>query len=694
MKRHTYVWFCISVGIGLLLQTPALGQRPEVHWEMATWAPWEPDGTYQNQADSGEDWAYDLTLSHDVSDSPDGYVYVGYSTIESDYASGGDNYWTNSSCASCSSTEKGCSMPKAFKTDLEGNFLWYKVFEIEGWLYALEEISDGGFIGVGTTIEREADGRDSTIIYNPTSANPSGIQSSCTTNTRRNLYVVKFDDSGDIIWQYIYGLLSDPDSMGTTRDDEAFDVVEMPNGHFRIVGKNSDSSDETRATVLEIDEDGLLEWIEPYGTTGKMSFGRAIARNGNDSFVAGTQYAYSTSTYNHIVASDDSLGDAFVLKLNESTSPPGITFNTTLNNTATERHAIAFDVVYNDGDLFVSSVLNCSNCFTYSANGEGVARVYRVNPTSGTILSNTGSKLGTVKAFDLWATMAPTSDGSVVLVSTKQPDGQAQGCTDNCTFSGTDAFVAKINASASDTSWTLLYDADTSMPHSTDGDKYQECLYAIVTAPGGGYTIGGNNSSNYDDDYIVKFKNATSQAVDTTTVAHTHVYYYGPDDLTIGPSFVGESSSYVELIARNSITINGPFEMELGSEFEAETDPDFVGVTSRLARTAKPAILLEKEDEREDTEEHETIYNFQLEANYPNPFNPLTQIRFILPEEQHVMLAIFNLLGQEVARLIDRDLEAGAHQVMFDASQLASGTYLYRLEAGRFTKTGTMTVVK
>ncbi len=80
---------------------------------------------------------------------------------------------------------------------------------------------------------------------------------------------------------------------------------------------------------------------------------------------------------------------------------------------------------------------------------------------------------------------------------------------------------------------------------------------------------------------------------------------------------------------------------------------------------------------------------FVLENNYPNPFNPTTAIRFALPESAHVSLVVYNALGQTVAKLVDGGYPAGHHEVQFDAGNLPSGTYLYRLEtpAGSFTKT-------
>ena len=75
---------------------------------------------------------------------------------------------------------------------------------------------------------------------------------------------------------------------------------------------------------------------------------------------------------------------------------------------------------------------------------------------------------------------------------------------------------------------------------------------------------------------------------------------------------------------------------------------------------------------------------YALEQNYPNPFNPSTTIRFSIPVQQHVTLKIYNVLGQEIATLVDDNVVAGKHVVQWQPEQIASGTYFYRLEAGSF----------
>ena len=78
---------------------------------------------------------------------------------------------------------------------------------------------------------------------------------------------------------------------------------------------------------------------------------------------------------------------------------------------------------------------------------------------------------------------------------------------------------------------------------------------------------------------------------------------------------------------------------------------------------------------------------YELNQNFPNPFNPTTTIRFGLPTRSQVKLMVFNTLGQEVAHLVDGEVEAGYHETRFHGEGLASGVYFYRLQAGDFLQT-------
>ncbi|MCC5927102.1 MAG: T9SS type A sorting domain-containing protein [Bacteroidetes bacterium] len=84
----------------------------------------------------------------------------------------------------------------------------------------------------------------------------------------------------------------------------------------------------------------------------------------------------------------------------------------------------------------------------------------------------------------------------------------------------------------------------------------------------------------------------------------------------------------------------------------------------------------------------------ELHQNYPNPFNPTTQIRFSLPMESAVELDVYTVTGRHVANLVNEVRPAGTHQVTFDASDLASGVYMYRIRAGNFIENRKLTLIR
>src|SRR5690606_4090224 len=76
---------------------------------------------------------------------------------------------------------------------------------------------------------------------------------------------------------------------------------------------------------------------------------------------------------------------------------------------------------------------------------------------------------------------------------------------------------------------------------------------------------------------------------------------------------------------------------------------------------------------------------YDLEQNYPNPFNPTTTISYSIPENSFVTIKVFDVLGNEVASLVNEEMETGRHKIDFNAANLSSGVYYYSITAGNFT---------
>ena len=85
---------------------------------------------------------------------------------------------------------------------------------------------------------------------------------------------------------------------------------------------------------------------------------------------------------------------------------------------------------------------------------------------------------------------------------------------------------------------------------------------------------------------------------------------------------------------------------------------------------------------------------FSLDRAYPNPFNPVTTLSFALPIEAEVSLSIYNLQGREVSTLIDKNMDAGYHSVVWNADSYSSGVYFVKMVAGDFVNTQKLMLVK
>jgi hypothetical protein len=85
---------------------------------------------------------------------------------------------------------------------------------------------------------------------------------------------------------------------------------------------------------------------------------------------------------------------------------------------------------------------------------------------------------------------------------------------------------------------------------------------------------------------------------------------------------------------------------------------------------------------------------FELSQNYPNPFNPTTNINFGLPADSRVSIKVFDISGREVKTLLNESRTAGYYTIAFDASNISSGVYFYKIEADKFSDVKRMLLVK
>ncbi len=134
------------------------------------------------------------------------------------------------------------------------------------------------------------------------------------------------------------------------------------------------------------------------------------------------------------------------------------------------------------------------------------------------------------------------------------------------------------------------------------------------------------------------------------------------------------------IINDNDIPVNGSFSKIIGNKVYSFAN---VGITDKFDITSSVQFRVDSFSVVTSTsvvKDDNTPENFFMLSNYPNPFNPETTIRFNLPDAGNAKLTVYNVLGEQVANLVNRELEAGQHNVKFNAANLASGVYIARLD--------------
>jgi hypothetical protein len=146
-------------------------------------------------------------------------------------------------------------------------------------------------------------------------------------------------------------------------------------------------------------------------------------------------------------------------------------------------------------------------------------------------------------------------------------------------------------------------------------------------------------------------------------------------------------------VASDDLHIDGNFEtlIDKGATPIVEIETDFDGETRNLT---VPDIGAD-EFTIVGVEEEETLpTEYALEQNYPNPFNPTTTFRYSIPTQSKVVIKVYDILGNEIATLIDDEKSVGTYDLTWNAASMPSGVYFYQLKAGDFIQTRKMILLK
>jgi len=134
---------------------------------------------------------------------------------------------------------------------------------------------------------------------------------------------------------------------------------------------------------------------------------------------------------------------------------------------------------------------------------------------------------------------------------------------------------------------------------------------------------------------------------------------------------------------------SGTTEWLMGVSFTDANNGTAVGEGGTILRTTNGGVTFVKEKDIDEIPKE-----FFLSQNFPNPFNPLTKIRYSVPKSSNVVVKVFDILGNEVETLVSAEKQTGTYEVEFNANNLSSGVYFYQLRAGDFVQKKKMLLLK
>jgi uncharacterized delta-60 repeat protein len=455
--------------------------------------------------------------------------------------------------------------------------------------------------------------------------------------------------------------------FGGDDTDEAFDIEQTTDGNYIIVGRTvSFGSGATDVWLLKVNANGDTLWTRTFGGD-RGDYGTSVQQTFDGGYIITGYIGTNASGYY----------DVWLIKTNE--------FGDT---TWTRKYGGSYsDYGYDVMQLADNGYVIAGNTSVIGGNYIDFFFI-RTDSDGDTLWTKTYGGTGADRAY----AVDTTSDGGFIIAGSTQSFGASQG----------GFYLIKTN-SVGDTQWTAIY----------DNFEIDECRDVKPTGDGG-YILAGFTRALGAGEYDMYLIKVNSNG-DTLW---TKKYGEFLDDQCYSIQVMSDGGfvfcGYHEpvtfhsqvLIIRTDADGNIIWEKKIGNSggqygnsIKKTSDGGFVlaGWKDSSSGTRQDLYIIKLEPESTPIYGYnptEPITCYTLYPNYPNPFNPTTTITFNLPEASKVTLKIFNILGEEVTTLLSASLLSGSYSYEFDASDLASGVYLYRLEAGNYVETRKMVVMK
>jgi len=477
----------------------------------------------------------------------------------------------------------------------------------------------------------------------------------------------KIDVNGNLQWAKTYG---------DTGYDFANFIQQTSDGGFIIAGSTTSfGAGYEDCLLFKIDVNGNLQWAKTYGDTG-YDFANFIQQTSDGGFiVAGVTYSFGAGDF--LVIKTDSSGNVQWAKIYGGPRTDVAYFVTQTNDggfiVAGMSNSFGLSNIYNYLLIKIDINVNILWAKTYENTGGGDFDMFSLQQTSdgGFIIAGGTNSFG----------VAPY-DYDVLLIKVNK-DGEIQWAK---TYAGMSGQMAHSVIQTSDGGYALVGWTWT----FPSGANANQDFLIIKTDTNGNVrwakTYGGTKEDRSffvqqtkDNGFIIMgLTESFGEGLwDILLIKTDNNGYIG------SCSIVGRPNYDVVLRALNIANPNLlTFSPNISvSRVALNITSQTISVSEICPLTSVPS-------------ESSTPLQFKLFQNYPNPFNSTTTIPFWLPQRTNVILKVYDVFGREIATLVNREFDAGEHSIQFNANDLPSGVYFYRLQAGNFIEQKKMIFIK
>jgi hypothetical protein len=556
----------------------------------------------------------------------------------------------------------------------------------------------GSNIDVGHAVQQTMDGGYIIAGYTRSYGAMSG----------RNVWLVKTDASGNEEWN---------NAFGGDNDEEAYSVLQTSDGGYVFTGyTESFGMGLNDVLLIKSDSSGTSQWIRTFGGA-QDDEGYCLDHTTDGGFIiAGVTSSSGAGSRDVWLIKTDSTG-------NEE-------WNRTLGGFSSDG-ARSVQQTSDGGYILTGWTLSYGPGFPGNAwlvktdsagnvewdqvfGGDDVDRGYSIQQTAdgGYILTGYTSSFGA--GLDDMLLIKTDASGNAEWNKTFGGTGRDYGNVVRQTADGgyiITGYTLSFGAGGDDL-WLVKTDsAGNEEWNNTYGGSASDVGYDVQQTQDGGYIITGHTLSygaGLHDVYLIRLAPQTmpiftitpdslwfgNVAVGDTALDSVIVHNTGEADLTISSI---TSSNVLFSISPTAGTIAPDSTAIFHVQFSANDPGSQNGVLlfHNNGLTSPDSVIVHAEVITGITGEGGKIPGqYALYQNYPNPFNPTTTIKFNLPKASQVTLKVFNTLGEEVATLVSERLSAGSYSCEWDSSNLASGIYPYRLQAGDYVETKKMIILK